>query len=80
MQRRLRTGLAAGALGVALVLAGCAILEAIRRRWPSSRMRVADRGLREGLLTDMMMHDGVWRKQRRRGGFSRRQGAAANND
>jgi len=63
-----------------LVLAGCAILEAIRRRWPSSRMRVADRGLREGLLTDMMMHDGVWRKQRRRGGFSRRQGAAANND
>lgn len=63
-----------------LVLAGCAILEAIRRRWPSSRMRVADRGLREGLLTDMMMHDGVWRKQRRRGGFNRRQGAAANND
>nr|WP_230722408.1 Ppx/GppA phosphatase family protein [Martelella mediterranea] len=63
-----------------LVLAGCAILEAIRRRWPSSRMRVADRGLREGLLTDMMMHDGVWRKQRRRGGFSRRQGAASNKD
>ncbi len=63
-----------------LVLAGCAILEAIRRRWPSSRMRVADRGLREGLLTDMMMHDGVWRKQRRRGGFSRRQGAASSND
>ena len=53
-----------------LVLAGCAILEAIRRRWPSSRIRVADRGLREGLLTDMMMHDGVWRKQRRRGGIS----------
>ncbi len=43
-----------------LVLAGCAILEAIRRRWPSERMRVADRGLREGLLTDMMADDGVW--------------------
>ncbi|MDO1581120.1 Ppx/GppA phosphatase family protein [Rhizobium oryzicola] len=47
-----------------LVLAGCAILEAIRRRWPSRRMRVADRGLREGLLTDMMADDGVWRRHR----------------
>ncbi|MDQ0132912.1 exopolyphosphatase/guanosine-5'-triphosphate,3'-diphosphate pyrophosphatase [Neorhizobium galegae] len=49
-----------------LVLAGCAILEAIRRRWPSQRMRVADRGLREGLLTDMMADDGVWRRVRPR--------------
>lgn len=49
-----------------LVLAGCAILEAIRRRWPSPRMRVADRGLREGLLTDMMADDGVWRRFRGR--------------
>lgn len=49
-----------------LVLAGCAILEAIRRRWPSKRMRVADRGLREGLLTDMMMEDGVWRRMGQR--------------
>jgi len=49
-----------------LVLAGCAILEAIRRRWPARRMRVADRGLREGLLTDMMADDGVWRRGRQR--------------
>ncbi|MDQ0319267.1 exopolyphosphatase/guanosine-5'-triphosphate,3'-diphosphate pyrophosphatase [Pararhizobium capsulatum DSM 1112] len=49
-----------------LVLAGCAILEAIRRRWPSERMRVADRGLREGLLTDMMADDGIWRRGRGR--------------
>ncbi len=49
-----------------LVLAGCAILEAIRRRWPSQRMRVADRGLREGLLTDMMADDGIWRRGRGR--------------
>lgn len=49
-----------------LVLAGCAILEAIRRRWPSKRMRVADRGLREGLLTDMMTEDGVWRRMGQR--------------
>ncbi|UIJ74024.1 Ppx/GppA phosphatase family protein [Aurantimonas sp. HBX-1] len=45
-----------------LVLAGCAILEAIRRVWPARTMRVADRGLREGLLTEMMDADGVWRR------------------
>lgn len=49
-----------------LVLAGCAILEAIRRLWPSPRLRVADRGLREGLLTEMMAEDGVWRRNRKR--------------
>jgi len=51
-----------------LVLAGCAILEAIRRRWPCDRMRVADRGLREGILVELMSADGVWRRRRRRGG------------
>ena len=54
-----------------LVLAGCAILEAIRRRFPASRMRVADRGLREGLLTEMMADDGVWRRARPRPPFQR---------
>lgn len=48
-----------------LVLAGCAILEAIRALWPSDRLRVADRGLREGLLTEMMASDGVWRRRQR---------------
>ena len=43
-----------------LVLAGCAILEAIRREWPSDRLRVADRGLREGMLSDMMVSDDAW--------------------
>lgn len=43
-----------------LVLAGCAILEAIRRVWPSERLRVADRGLREGMLNDLMHDAGVW--------------------
>lgn len=43
-----------------LVLAGCAILEAIRRRWPCERLRVADRGLREGILTELMAADGLW--------------------
>lgn len=37
-----------------LVVAGCAILEAICRVWPLGRLRVADRGVREGMLLNMM--------------------------
>ncbi|MER9686837.1 Ppx/GppA phosphatase family protein [Mesorhizobium sp. M0139] len=48
-----------------LVLAGCAILEAIRAVWPSERLRVADRGLREGILSELMADDGVWRNSGR---------------
>ena len=48
-----------------LVLAGCAILEAIRRAFPCERLRVADRGLREGLLVQMMDHDQVWHREGR---------------
>lgn len=33
-----------------LVIAGCAVVEAITRTWPAKRVRVADRGLREGML------------------------------
>lgn len=49
-----------------LVLAGCAILEALLRMWPAQRLRVADRGLREGILTTLMTEDGVYRAGRRR--------------
>jgi exopolyphosphatase/guanosine-5'-triphosphate,3'-diphosphate pyrophosphatase len=49
-----------------LVLAGCAILEAILRMWPCERLRVADRGLREGILTTLMVEDGVLAPPRRR--------------
>ncbi len=49
-----------------LVLAGCAILEAIRRRWPCERLRVADRGLREGMLVELMVEDGRWHPRSRR--------------
>jgi exopolyphosphatase/guanosine-5'-triphosphate,3'-diphosphate pyrophosphatase len=49
-----------GAERADLVLAGCAILEAIRRAFPCPRLRVADRGLREGMLVQMMREDGVW--------------------
>lgn len=56
-----------------LVLAGCAILEAIRRRWSCSRLRVADRGLREGILTELMAADGVWSRRKSSGRWSGRQ-------
>jgi exopolyphosphatase/guanosine-5'-triphosphate,3'-diphosphate pyrophosphatase len=45
-----------------LVMAGCAIFEAIRRAFPCEQLRVADRGLREGLLVQMMDEDRVWRR------------------
>jgi exopolyphosphatase / guanosine-5'-triphosphate,3'-diphosphate pyrophosphatase len=65
-----------------LVLAGCAILEAILRFWPAERLRVADRGLREGILTTLMMEDGVWRagRRRRRGGHNNGSGGTNSAD
>jgi exopolyphosphatase/guanosine-5'-triphosphate,3'-diphosphate pyrophosphatase len=55
-----------------LVLAGCAILEALLRMWPCERLRVADRGLREGILATLMAEDGLYRSERRPGGYMRR--------
>ena len=37
-----------------LVIAGCAVLGAICKRWPVGQLRVADRGIREGILWDLM--------------------------
>lgn len=37
-----------------LVVAGCAILDAVHRRWPVERLKVADRGVREGILNALM--------------------------
>ncbi|MGB0498579.1 MAG: Ppx/GppA phosphatase family protein [Rubricella sp.] len=53
-----------GQLGIGLdradlVLAGSAILQTLLRLWPTDRLRVADRGLREGMLYSMMGEDGV---------------------
>ena len=39
-----------------LVVAGCAILESVLRIWPATVLRVADRGLREGILHGLMGH------------------------
>lgn len=55
-----------------LVLAGCAILEALVRLWPCERLRVADRGLREGILATLMIEDNVYRTRRRHAGRSSR--------
>ena len=52
-----------------LVLAGCAILEALVRMWPARRLRVADRGLREGILATLMAADGHYQDR----GIGRRQ-------
>jgi len=54
-----------------LVLAGCAILEALLQTWPCERLRVADRGLREGILATLMAEDGVFRTGHRPGYWNR---------
>jgi exopolyphosphatase/guanosine-5'-triphosphate,3'-diphosphate pyrophosphatase len=41
-----------------LVVAGCAILEAILDIWPAAKLGIADRGIREGILRSLMARDG----------------------
>lgn len=60
-----------------LTIAGCAIIEGICTYWPIAEITVADRGIREGILLDMMhhaknekakfhrRHNLYWRKNRR---------------
>ncbi len=47
-----------GAERADLVVAGCAILEAILDIWPAENLGVADRGIREGILRSLMARDG----------------------
>ncbi|NRP26327.1 Guanosine-5'-triphosphate,3'-diphosphate pyrophosphatase [Aliiroseovarius sp. xm-m-379] len=42
-----------------LIMSGSAILQALLRVWPTDRLSVADRGLREGILYSQMSSDGV---------------------
>ena len=51
-----------------LVLAGCAIVEALTRMWTCKWLRVADRGLREGILATLMAEDGHYKRQKKRNG------------
>jgi len=41
-----------------LIMAGCAVLDAVCRRWPVGSLVVADRGIREGILLNLMLEDG----------------------
>ncbi len=59
-----------GAQRADLVLAGCAIMEAVRETFPAERLRVADRGLREGMLVQLMRADGVWKRHRAQPSYS----------
>lgn len=43
----------------ALIMSGAAILQTLMRLWPTNKLSVADRGLREGLLYAQMVRDGV---------------------
>lgn len=62
-----------------LMLAGCAITQAIWEAFDDTRLRVADRGLREGLLLSMMYGQPRNRTRRRRSrGSANRQKEAPN--
>jgi exopolyphosphatase/guanosine-5'-triphosphate,3'-diphosphate pyrophosphatase len=45
-----------------LIMSGAAILQTLLRIWPTASMRVADRGLREGMLFAMMDAKGVFKE------------------
>lgn len=64
-----------GKLKADLTIAGCTIIEALCTFWPVSEITIADRGIREGILLDMMHHqknnyfrrDGRYRRMYRKG-------------
>ena len=37
------------------ILSGCAVFDAISRMWPADSVMVADRGVREGIITSLML-------------------------
>ena len=61
-----------------LVVCGCAILDALLREWPTGRIRVADRGLREGILVGLAREHNRERDKRR--GRRRRRGVGARSE
>lgn len=50
-----------------LVISGASILSAILHYWPTEKLRVADRGLREGLLYGLMNREDALQRQGQRG-------------
>ncbi|MCL4672042.1 MAG: Ppx/GppA family phosphatase [Sphingomonadaceae bacterium] len=63
-----------GADRAELVVAGCAILESIMDLWPAERLGVADRGIREGILRNLIATD-IAGEESRRALLERRPGA-----
>jgi exopolyphosphatase / guanosine-5'-triphosphate,3'-diphosphate pyrophosphatase len=59
LQERARLG-CIGPDRAELIVAGCAILDAILTAWPDGDIKVADRGIREGILRTLMARDGAW--------------------
>lgn len=59
-----------------LVVCGCAILDALAQEWPVNRIRVADRGLREGMLAELSVQAKRVRRTRRRRSKSRNRKAS----
>ena len=57
-----------GAQKADLTMAGCAIIEALCSFWPISEITVADRGIREGILLDLMhsQNNNNFKKKRKR--------------
>lgn len=56
-----RTDIGLGRDRSELIMSGAAILQTLLRVWPTDSMRVADRGLREGMLFAMMSANGAFR-------------------
>ncbi len=54
-----------GAQKADLTIAGCAIIEGLLSFWPVSEITIADRGIREGILLDMMHADKVHKKSKK---------------
>lgn len=69
-----------GAQKADLTMAGCAIIEGLCSFWPISEITVADRGIREGILLDLMhsQNNNTRRRHKRRYPFNKR--GKKNND
>ena len=69
-----------GAQKADLTMAGCAIIEGLCSFWPISEITVADRGIREGILLDLMhsQNNNARRRHKRRYPFNKR--GKKNND
>lgn len=69
-----------GAQKADMTMAGCAIIESLCSFWPISEITVADRGIREGILLDLMHSQNAAYKKRRRRRFPYAKKGRKNNE